>query len=769
MISLFVCANGMVGYGQIMLEAKDNTTIQEVFYCNGMLGCKVMIEQWQSGKLALRDMSNGNAYIDGNGNPVTAINCQFQNWNHAYEFYANGATEAYYLYDSVNYIITCSTQVPSCISIEANTTGNVYCDNSTILTVKNVDSLQTNRALKTYWYKNGVKINDNSVTTEIDGVGNYRVEIYEMNGNDSILWKSENITIKSPSPKVEFDYSSIIKKKHNGSSSKSIFENIFIDSSCINASLEDFNIEIVSGEDDFELTNNELTLSANTVSDDYEAQVKVSYKYAPYSKTVTVKGRVVDYPKCYNVDRYIDNEFYDTYQLCTDENGNISIDLNDTIDDLVYISKSDFNLVKGRNPNNTISFNNGRIVYCNNVRFEFNNDIVCEDFIFNGSHVADNQYVNFDFVFNAKLACETMRVTQNEDQKRNYFRYTCSSEINAKKSIYVDSYNYDAMIVYGKMQSENITIKNGNNTRIKVHDCALVRANKLTLIQSGQNNVLIEGHVIADNVEAGAKLQLVYDGTNSNKAIVTIGELSSNADIVCGANTVVNLCKNPVQNNADDIGFFNGTVIYNKDIDGWQGSVTPLNEGDINEGDKTDTHSSNYWTYYNDGGNPRYNTKNFADLVLIAGYKNYDDCMNEKNMAALLPIELVSFNYQKGNNTFVWKTASETNNDYFVVEYSRNGKDWVECSEHVSSVSTNGYSYSVKPNMAINNSLFSYFRLKQVDYNGEYSYSNVITVSFSVENPCSEEYESSKVQIREFGNKWFRYINGELIYCENDN
>jgi hypothetical protein len=36
-------------------------------------------------------------------------------------------------------------------------------------------------------------------------------------------------------------------------------------------------------------------------------------------------------------------------------------------------------------------------------------------------------------------------------------------------------------------------------------------------------------------------------------------------------------------------------------------------------------------------------------------------------------------------------------------------------------------------------------------------------------NPCSEEFESSKVQIREMGGKWFRVINGELIYCENDN
>ena len=37
------------------------------------------------------------------------------------------------------------------------------------------------------------------------------------------------------------------------------------------------------------------------------------------------------------------------------------------------------------------------------------------------------------------------------------------------------------------------------------------------------------------------------------------------------------------------------------------------------------------------------------------------------------------------------------------------------------------------------------------------------------QNPCSEEFSKHKIQIREFGNKWFRLINGELIYCENDN
>ena len=161
-----------------------------------------------------------------------------------------------------------------------------------------------------------------------------------------------------------------------------------------------------------------------------------------------------------------------------------------------------------------------------------------------------------------------------------------------------------------------------------------------------------------------------------------------------------------------------------------------------------------------------------ADKVYLNGaFANVEECEDTYNdhKSELLPIELVSFAFDKSTNDFVWTTASETNNDYFVVEYSKNGKDWVECTEHVQSLSNKGYTYGTEPIMPINESLFSYFRLKQVDLNGEYSYSDVITVSFTVENPCSEEYEHSKMKIREFGNRYYRLINGELIYCENDN
>ncbi len=165
------------------------------------------------------------------------------------------------------------------------------------------------------------------------------------------------------------------------------------------------------------------------------------------------------------------------------------------------------------------------------------------------------------------------------------------------------------------------------------------------------------------------------------------------------------------------------------------------------------------------------NVSESEKVYLNGAFANVSDCEDVYNnhKSELLPIELVSFLFDKKNQQFVWQTESETNNNYFVVEYSKNGKDWRECTEHIQSMSNTGYSYSTEPIVPINESVFSYFRLKQVDLNGEYSYSDVIIVSFSVENPCSDEYSDKKIQIRELGNKWYRVVNGELIYCEGDN
>ncbi len=97
-----------------------------------------------------------------------------------------------------------------------------------------------------------------------------------------------------------------------------------------------------------------------------------------------------------------------------------------------------------------------------------------------------------------------------------------------------------------------------------------------------------------------------------------------------------------------------------------------------------------------------------------------------------LPIELTNFNAELIQNEVVlkWTTASETNNDYFLVERSNDLSNWdaiIEVNGAGNSTEEINYmDYDKRPMSGL-----SYYRLKQVDYNGEYSYSAVKSVKKS--------------------------------------
>ena len=99
-----------------------------------------------------------------------------------------------------------------------------------------------------------------------------------------------------------------------------------------------------------------------------------------------------------------------------------------------------------------------------------------------------------------------------------------------------------------------------------------------------------------------------------------------------------------------------------------------------------------------------------------------------------LPVELLNFKANLvGNQTILtWVTATEKNNDRFVVERSLNGISWNE----VGQVKGNGNSssllqYSYTDNL--NNAAASmvYYRLKQVDFDGTQTYSKIETVKLN--------------------------------------
>lgn len=169
----------------------------------------------------------------------------------------------------------------------------------------------------------------------------------------------------------------------------------------------------------------------------------------------------------------------------------------------------------------------------------------------------------------------------------------------------------------------------------------------------------------------------------------------------------------------------------------------------------------------------------------------------EINVGTLpLPIELLSFEAIKGSNKvdLKWLTSTEVNNDYFTVERSFDGVIW----EAIAIVDGAGTSTIQRYYETIDLDLrpgTRYYRLKQTDFNGEYSYSTIIAVEYYAfingppefqiyPNPSNGTELSIAVQEMELnqttitiydlrGEKVFSYpiinsIEGQVIHLEFD-
>ncbi|MCX7862255.1 MAG: T9SS type A sorting domain-containing protein [Bacteroidales bacterium] len=98
-----------------------------------------------------------------------------------------------------------------------------------------------------------------------------------------------------------------------------------------------------------------------------------------------------------------------------------------------------------------------------------------------------------------------------------------------------------------------------------------------------------------------------------------------------------------------------------------------------------------------------------------------------------LPINLVSFRGEcKQNNVWLyWTTASETNNDYFEIERSENGYEFSSIGKIDGAGNSNYWiDYAFNDSTATFTYYpFLYYKLKQVDFDEQYSYSETIAVN----------------------------------------
>ena len=95
-----------------------------------------------------------------------------------------------------------------------------------------------------------------------------------------------------------------------------------------------------------------------------------------------------------------------------------------------------------------------------------------------------------------------------------------------------------------------------------------------------------------------------------------------------------------------------------------------------------------------------------------------------------LPISLTSFTAKPNDKNSValnWVTASEENNDYFSVEHSIDGRGFIEIDQVHGAGTTSEYQFYsfVHENARKGN---NYYRLRQVDYDGTFSFSQIEVV-----------------------------------------
>ena len=114
-----------------------------------------------------------------------------------------------------------------------------------------------------------------------------------------------------------------------------------------------------------------------------------------------------------------------------------------------------------------------------------------------------------------------------------------------------------------------------------------------------------------------------------------------------------------------------------------------------------------------------------------------DDVTNETHYITVdagftstpLPVELAHFSARQNDCKVIltWITDSEINNDYFELQRSTDGRSFETIEEIKGSGSTfanQTYTYTDQPK-SVNN----YYRLKQIDFDRNFTFSNVINAS----------------------------------------
>lgn len=135
------------------------------------------------------------------------------------------------------------------------------------------------------------------------------------------------------------------------------------------------------------------------------------------------------------------------------------------------------------------------------------------------------------------------------------------------------------------------------------------------------------------------------------------------------------------------------------------------------------------------------NNSSHITVMPVPGVSSWNSIDNFLFISTL-PTELIDFSANLTTNNDVlleWSTASERNNDAFTIERSLNGQEW----ESIHSIDGAGNSSQILKYRATDHTPYlgkSYYRLKQIDFDGQSSYSSIKIIE-------NNTFENSQIKI----------------------
>ena len=117
-----------------------------------------------------------------------------------------------------------------------------------------------------------------------------------------------------------------------------------------------------------------------------------------------------------------------------------------------------------------------------------------------------------------------------------------------------------------------------------------------------------------------------------------------------------------------------------------------------------------------------------SGISLFGSDKPVNEASTSTSNTYVLPVSLISFTATNKNcaATLSWKSSFENNSSYYGIEKSNDGKLFVEAVKIASKNSPLGADYSYDFNAV---SGTTYYRLKMVDIDGNYTFSKIVTVT----------------------------------------